>query len=313
MPVKCPDTEERHPVKRYRPQMLLLLGAAITMASIVWELARMNPHTSYLVEPWSMRGYESVHGYIAFAIGAIVFLAGVLTMLEASLRPQYSRLIALTMALGAIGVAAIYGTDEKTMGGGFLGLILAIVGGRIIKGLVVPLLPQLASGLQALTSLAIMAAGAAVLYLILFGRESDSLPVVWATIGTALLFGLAATGKTPELAANRMLMFSTVVGGATIALGAAATRANLLAAQFELDGIVGQYKDSQITSGYFIALFGMLLAFVGAVSLWAKRRDIIINQQRAERQRLAADASAAEIQAALELAQQHQREARTGR
>lgn len=314
MPVKCADPEERERVKRYRPQLLLLLGAAITMASIAWELARMNPQTSYIVDPWSIRGYESVHGSIAFTIGALVFAAGLLTMLEKSLNPLYSRLIGFAMALGAVGVAAIYGTDERTMGGGAVGWLVAIGVSWIIKGLVAPRLPeQLASGIKTFSSLAIVIVSAFVLNLALFGREFTAKPVVWVGIAALVIYGLAATGKPSELAANRMLIFSTVFGGATVALGAAAVRANLIAAQFESDGVVGQYKDTQITSGYFLALFGMLLAFVGAVSLWAKRRDIIINLRRAERQRAAAEASAAEIQAALELAQQHQREARAGK
>ncbi len=283
------------------------------MASIAWELARMNPQTSYLVDPWSMRGYESVHGSVAFTIGALIFLAGLATMAEQTLRPLYSRLVALAMAFGAIGLAAIYGSDEKAMGGGFVGWILAIAGGWILKGLVVPFLPKFASGLQALTSLGVTAVAAIVLNLVLFGRESSAQPVLWAAIGGMVLFGLAATGKPAELAANRMLMFSTLAGGATIALAAAAIRANLVVAQFDADGIAAQYKDTQITSGYFLAVFGMLLAFVGSVSVWANRRDIIINQHRAEKQRLAAEASAAEIQAALDLAQQHQREARAGK
>ena len=313
MPVKCADLEERERVKRYRPQLLLLSGAAITMASIVWELARMNPQTPYLVEPWAIRGYESVHGSLAFTIGALVFAAGLLTMIEKSLKPLYSVLIALLMALGAIGTAAVYGTDDRTMGGGLTGWVLAIAVGWIAKGLVVTRLPEMASALRSLASLAIVVVTALVMNLLIFGSESVAQPVVWVGIAALILFGLAASGKPIELAANRMLIFSTVAGGFTIALGAAAIRANLIAAQLDLDGVAGQYKDTQVTSGYFLSLFGMLLAFVGAVSVWAKRRDIIINQQRAEKQRLAAEASAAEIQVALDLAQQHQREARAGK
>jgi len=110
-----------------------------------------------------------------------------------------------------------------------------------------------------------------------------------------------------------MLIFSISIGGAAIGLSAAAIREHLIGEQLTLTGITGQYKDTQITSGYFIALAGILLAFVGAVSLWAKRRDIISNEQRAEKQRAAAEASAAEIQRALELAQLHQQEARRAR
>lgn len=280
------------------------------MASIAWELTRMNPNTAYVVQPWSQRGYEVIHGSVTFTLGALLFLAGLLTMWERSKEPMVSRLIAVAMGAGAIGVAAIYGTDEKTMGGGALGWILAALGGYVIQAAVKPYLPKTNTAVQRGLALVVFVVGTLVLSAAFLGRSSDALPVVWVSIAAVLLVGLATTGEPAALAANRMLILSTVAAGAAIGLSAAASRTALLEAQVELDGIVGQYKDTQITSGYFLALFGILLAFVGAVSLWAKRRDIIINQQRAERQREAADASAAEIQAALELAQQHQREAR---
>lgn len=297
-------------MKRNRPQLLVLLGAAITMASIVWELTRMNPTTSYLVEPWSLRGYETVHGSVTFTIGALLFLAGLLTIWGRSKEPMISRIVAIAMGAGAIGVAAIYGTDEKTMGGGFLGWLLAVLAGYVVQAAIMPLLPKLSGIARLGISLAILVITAVVLSVTLLGTSRSALPVVWVAMAAVVLVGIAVTGKPAELAANRMLIFSTVGGGAAIALSAAAARSNLITAQLELDGVAGKFQDTQVTSGWFIALFGILVAFVGAVSLWAKRRDIIINQQRAERQRVAAEASAAEIQAALELAQEHQRAAR---
>jgi uncharacterized iron-regulated membrane protein len=65
-------------------------------------------------------------------------------------------------------------------------------------------------------------------------------------------------------------------------------------------GLSGQYRDAQVTSGWFLAQLGFLLIFVGSVAMWARRRDIIINRQRAARQRAAADRSAAEIAVALQ-------------
>ncbi len=292
---------------------MLLLGALLTMGSIAWELTRMHPQTSYLVEPWSMRGFESVHGSVIFTIGALILVTGLLTTFEFSLQPLYSRLLAVLMAASAIGVAVIYGSDERIMGGGILGWGLAVVGGYIIKGIARPYVPKLSTTANTSISVGIVVVGALVLNLVLLGNARSAAPWVWVTIAAVIALGLSVTGKNAELSANRMLIFSTVGGGAAMALSAAAARTNLLDAQFIESAVKGQYKDTQITSGYFLALFGMLIAFVGAVSLWANRRDIIINRLRAERQRAAAEASAAEIQAALELAQQHQREARAGK
>jgi len=277
----------------------------------------MHPQTSYLIEPWSLRGFETIHGSVIFTIGALLLVAGLLTTFEFSLNAAYSRGIALLMGVGAVGVAAIYGTDDRAMGGGIIGWALAILAGYILRKAVAKvlpnLLPELSATIHSLIGLAVLVVGALVLNLLLFGGERTAKPWVWVAIVAALLAGLAVVGQHAELSANRMLIFTTVGGWLTIALSAAAARVNLLDAQLEESLLQGQYKDTQITSGYFIALLGMLIVFVGAVSLWAKRRDVIINRLRAERQREAAEASAAEIQAALEIAQQHQRQARTGR
>ena len=286
------------------------------MGSIAWELTRMHPQTSYIVEPWSLRGFESVHGSIIFTIGALIFATGLLTSLEFSLKPITSTAIAALMAAAAIGTAIIYGDADRTMGGGMVGWALAAVAAYIVikatADLLPKALPDVSSTILTVVKLSTFLVLTLALNLLLFGSSRSGKPVLWVGVAAVLLLGLAITGRHTELSANRMLIFSTVGGGLAIAVSAAASRMNLLATQIEESGISGQYKDTQITSGYFLALFGMLIAFVGAVSLWATRRDVIINRQRAERQRAAAEASAAEIQAALELAQQHQREARAG-
>ena len=275
----------------------------------------MHPQTSYLIEPWSLRGYETIHGSVTFTIGVLVLVAGLLTTFEFSLKAGFSRAIAALMGAGAIGVAALYGTDDRAMGGGLIGWALALLAGHILRKAVAKvlpnLLPQLSSTVHSLLGLGVFLVGAFVSNLLLFGGERTAKPWVWVAIVAVLAVGLAVVGQHGELSANRMLIFSAVGGWLTIALSAAAARMNLLGAQLEESGLQGQYKDTQITSGYFVALLGMLIVFIAAVSLWAKRRDVIINRLRAERQREAAEASAAEIQAALELAQKHQREART--
>ena len=292
---------------------MLIVGAVLTMASIAWELTRMNPSTGYIVTPWSVRGYESVHGSIIFTIGVLVLAYALITMLETSLQPLWSRGFALLMALGMVGVAIIYQGEEKAMGGGVVGIAVSLVGGLIIAKFVRPYLASLPSTARKISFLGIIVVVALILNFVFLGESRSAAPWVWIAVMAVVTFGLSVGGRNPELSANRMLIFSVTIGGGAIALSAAAARMNLISIQLEESGIAGQCKDVQVTSGYFVALFGMLVAFVGAVSLWAKRRDIIISQERAARQRAAAEASAAEIQAALDLAQQHQREARAGR
>jgi hypothetical protein len=298
------------------------------MASIGWELTRMDPDTGYLVEPWSLRGYETVHGSVIFTIGALIVIAGLATIWERSKEPLLSSSIAALMGLAVIVVTALYAKPvtndagevihsvDITISGGVPGALLTIVGAYVFYAAttryVAPLLSRVMSGFvaKAVASVGTFAIAAVILYLLAFGTSLTANPAVWIAIVMVLLVGLAITARPVQLAANRMLIFSITVGGTAIALSAAAIREHLVGAQLELTGITGQYKDTQITSGYFIALAGILLAFIGAVSLWAKRRDIIINEQRAEKQRAAAEASAAEIRQALDRAQQHQQEVR---
>jgi hypothetical protein len=112
-----------------------------------------------------------------------------------------------------------------------------------------------------------------------------------------------------------MLIYATILGAAAVGFVGGAMRSTLIQVQTEtfeagveagLDADLlftpGRYQDTQITSGYFLANIGMLLIFIGAVTLWAKRRDHILNVQRADRQRMAAQMSAEEIQAAIDAA-----------
>jgi hypothetical protein len=63
-------------------------------------------------------------------------------------------------------------------------------------------------------------------------------------------------------------------------------------------GISAQYKDTQAALGWWVAGFGAFVLFIGAVGLWAKRRDIVSALARARKQREAAEKSAREIQEA---------------
>ncbi len=299
-------------MKRYRPQLLLIFGAVLTMASIVWELVRMAPDTTYIVNPWALRGYQSVHGSVTFTIGAIALIYGLISMLDIALKPTWSRVMAVVMAAGVIAIAAIYGGPQRSMGGAVLGWVMAVIAGYIVAKAVRNVLPSSwhSSG-KNLIQLATLVVASLLLSVLLFGSAHTAAPWFWIGIAALLALGLSITGRHPQLAANRMLMFLSAGGWLAIALSAAAARTSLLDAQVEKSiaetgsRLVADYKDVQVTSGYFVALFGMLIVVIGSISLWAKRRDIIINAERAERQRAAAEASAAEIKAALEIAQQH--------
>ena len=51
-------------VKKHPAPLLALLGAIIAAQSIFWELARVQPAYRFIVEPWSVRGYNTTQGRI---------------------------------------------------------------------------------------------------------------------------------------------------------------------------------------------------------------------------------------------------------
>jgi hypothetical protein len=80
---------------------------------------------------------------------------------------------------------------------------------------------------------------------------------------------------------------------------AGAVRSALLNMQLQQMGIAAEYRDIQMTAGVLIAWAGGLLAFAGAVALWARRRDELAERTRAGRQLAVAEISARELQEAV--------------
>jgi hypothetical protein len=75
----------------------------------------------------------------------------------------------------------------------------------------------------------------------------------------------------------------------------ASLRVTLDQAQLDATGLTAEIKNLQITSGVLWARFGGLVAFVGAVGLWAQRRDEIIAVERARKQQEAARESESQL------------------
>jgi hypothetical protein len=75
----------------------------------------------------------------------------------------------------------------------------------------------------------------------------------------------------------------------------ASLRVTLDQAQLDATGLTAEIKNLQITSGVLWAWFGGLVAFVGAVGLWAQRRDEIIAVERARKQQEAARESESQL------------------
>lgn len=298
-------------MKQNWSKIAIALGPAIVMVSIVWELARTNPAYGFLVEPWALRGYEMDQGWTYFAVGVVLLLTALAVMSRRAVEVPYSAAVVAFATVASTVLALVYGPESASIKfSGFvvaiLTLILTLMVYRTFKSIVLPRVPTLdrfiiriAIGLGTLVAvfllLSISVGGSTV--------EVNSGLAAFLAVG---LLGLFALATSPHgLAANRILIYGSVLGGAVIGMSGGSLRTTLLEAQFAAVGVSGQYKDVQVGMGWFIALFGIMILFVGAVALWATRRDLIIARSRAKEQRAAAEKSAREIREAYE---QYERE-----
>jgi len=298
-------------VKHNWSKIAVTLGPVIVMASIVWEYARTNPAYGFLVEPWSLRGYEMDQGWTYFAVGAALLLLSLVVIPGRAVQVPYSAtVVGITTVIAAI-LGFVFGADSITITFSFfvstiLSLALWLMAYRTFKSLVLPRVPSLDRfSIRTLINLGVLIVVFAIVFLTLGGRSVslDSGLAVFIGVGLLALFALATAPH--GLAANRLLIYLSVGGGAVIALSGASLRTTLQEAQIEAIGVGGQYKDLQVGYGWFLALTGILILFVGAVALWATRRDVIIARNRAREQRAAAEKSAQEIREAYE---QYERE-----
>ena len=281
------------------------------MVAVVWEMARTNPAYGFLVEPWSLRGYEMDQGWTYFAIGLALMLLALAVMPKRSVEVGFSAAIVALGTIAGVVLVYVFGPDVVSITFSMfvvavLSLLLSVMLYRTFKSLVLPRVP-------ALDRFAIRIAlglGTLVATFVLISSTVGSTTVelnpglaAFAGLGLLSLFALATVPH--GLAANRFLIYATVLGGAAIGLSGGSLRTSLREAQVETIGVAAQYKDVQVGYGWFIALAGIIVLFVGAVALWATRRDIIIARSRARAQRAAAEKSAQEIRASLE---QYERE-----
>lgn len=285
--------------------VLGIFGALLTAQSILWEYGRMHPNYGFIVEPWSIRGFETVHGSVGTATGILALLAVLAVAWKGSEELRYGIPITLGIGVGATAIAAVFSGDDHTLTPGFpvialLTLILTIVLYRVFTSLRKTSIFVTNFWLRSLVMIVLLGVTGFVVNAAIGGKRI-TLPV-WVMIGIIFLL-LAALSISPEpreLAANRMLMFSSIAGAAALALSAGAVRSTLIRLQRETIGVAAQYKDTQVTSGHLMATIGLVFVFFAAVALWARRRDAILTAQRVRRQREAAEASAAEIAAAIE-------------
>ena len=100
-------------MKKYWVRGLGVVGALLTIQTVVWEYARMRPDYGFIVDPWSMRGYEIGAWRHHRSIGVLALVVVPPRCLEgvrAIRRSEQGSL--LFIAVGATAIAAVFGGGD---------------------------------------------------------------------------------------------------------------------------------------------------------------------------------------------------------
>lgn len=291
-------------MKKNWTKIAAAVGPAIIIATVFWEMARMNPSYRFLVNPWAMRGTELTQGTVFAVLGILLLIVAVVTAWEKSLTPAVSAGVVAFVVIAATVVAFVFANEDFTFR--FSPVSTAVVSLLLASGVAVALRSLFGrDGGLFKRALPIFV----VAWILIFGLMAITLIDVtidvptWQSIFVVFLaIGALAVAIRPlDMGANRMLIISTVAVWVTITASAGAMRQALIDAQLahvSADGttnISAPFKDTQAAAGWWLAGFGATIAFVGAVGLWARRRDLVATIARAKRQRAAAEVSAKEI------------------
>jgi hypothetical protein len=307
---------------------LAIIGSLIVIQTIVWELVRMKPDYRFLVSPWSLRGYEFVNGWAYMAIGIALLIGVLLVLWRGSERLAIGIAIIFYMISAAVAIGLIFGEDPVEVTEGLAGLLARAITilftgtalSRVIRpGLAVlertvrtslglplkvgkhgeaPLLVERGPGRFLIWALSMVVAALGLIWV--FNTIDVALEVWFAVlVGGLIMAAYSVTAAPRKLAPSRMLVLMVVFAAVIMLTMAGAMRSSLVEAQVEAaEGPAADYEDTQVAAGYFVALIGMTLVFLGSVAMWARRKDILDTQARAERQRRAAEESAREIEEA---------------
>lgn len=297
-------------MKRDWARILTVGGSLLIVQSIFWEYARMQPDNNYFVDPWSHRGIDSIHGTVFAVIGLALLAASLFVASKVTQQPLVAFGTVAGIAVAAALITLVFAGDEDvTIGGDSLGGAVFGLGLGYTLYLAAQRYTERGLGDDATATRALRGGTGALLLVgflvigffiaqLLFGAGNTYPAPIGVLILMTVIGLLTSLMREPSMAANRMLIATTVVAGTAIGMSGAAIRSTLIRLQAEGGNIPGQYRDTQVTWGYFLANIGVMVVFIGAVMLWARRRDIVQSQQRAAKQRAAAEESAQEFAAA---------------
>jgi hypothetical protein len=288
--------------KRNRSLFLILLGTGLMATSVFFEYVRVKPDYRYIVQPWSIRGYETTQGWVILA-GALAALALALPLSLRLLKGRFiESLLVAGLATTFVTLVPVFAHAPEQQPGVMLVWGLALFLGIAAVALVSRLLPKEALGSWRKPTLFGVFAGITVLAgLVVYHRllANRAVPLWVLLLILMVTLDIMLISRRPkELAPYRLLLIGVTLIWVVALICAGALRSTLLHLQFDAMGIAAEYRDIQITSGILITWAGGLLAFAGSVALWARRRDELEEHSRAGQQLAVAAVSAAELEEA---------------
>ncbi len=295
-------------MKKNWTKIAVALGPAIIIASVFWEVARTKPDYKFVVSPWALRGTEMIHGDVFLALGISLLVVALLTAWEGSLRPTVSASIVGLIVVAATVVAFVYADDDFSLN---VNPVTAIILSIMLAAGVSMALRSLfgAQSRWFKRAIPVFAVSVVVIGGIIALTVMNTVIEVptWQAVFVVFLAlgGLSLAIRPLDMGANRMLIIATVATWMTITASGGAMRQTLIDNQTVADA-AAQYKDTQAAAGWWLAGMGVTIAFVGAVGIWARRRDLVASLARARKQRAAAETSAREIREAQEAYEQEQ-------
>ena len=286
-------------ILRNRPLMLTLVGLIILGQSALWEYVRVRPTYRFLIEPWSLRGYELPHGLV---IAASAVAIGILTVLVARgiIKESLGHSAIAVGSMVAFGIVAAILADAKDVTTPFvLHAILAAIGGVAVMSLLERFIPEDWSRRRRAARFGMWLVATLVLLLaVIRPLLTDEKPFWLFVLVAGIIIGALALFRPPTQLATRRIIINAIAGVWLMSMTMSASlRQALMERQFELNQISADLGDLQITSGVIIAWFGGLVAIIGAVGMWARRRDQIIAHDRARKQQAAAAESEEQLSA----------------
>ncbi|HSJ71511.1 MAG TPA: hypothetical protein VLA29_07710 [Acidimicrobiia bacterium] len=297
-------------MKKNWTKIAIALGPAIIIASVVWEVARVNQSFGFLIAPWSIRGYESDHGVVYAVLGVLLLIGGLAVSWEGAMKNRTSVALATYLVVAATAFAFLFAADREitltvtTVMSVVVATILATAISLALRSILGQRIRFFRRAMA--TFIIVFALVFGVLAATVVGSELVLETWILVLFVALLTGGLSMSIQPIGLAANRVLIVASVAAWGVIVLSAGALRQHLIDTQLATvqadgsTGIAAQYKDVQAAPGWWLAGMGATILFVATVGLWARRRDIVATHARAKRQRAAAEVSTREIQEAAE-------------